>query len=162
MSIYIFSRPIHSGKTTELLQWSNRQNNIAGILMPDIDGSRKFFNLDTKEIFAAECEDIKNQKLSITPIGKFNFYTDAFKKANAILIQALSQNPRWLVIDEVGKLEITGKGFYISVVEAVKMYSDKDKTGHLLITVRDSLLEEVIACFSIKNYKLITDLKDIN
>lgn len=161
MSIYIFSRPIHSGKTTELLQWSNVQNNIAGILMPDIDGSRKFFNLDTKEIFDAECVDFITTELSITSIGKFHFYTDSFKKANSILIHALSQNPGWLLIDEVGKLELKGEGFYQSVAVALKIYTDKDKTVNLLITVRDSLLKEVISCFSIKNYKIISGLEDI-
>ena len=160
MSIYILSRPIHSGKTTELMQWSNLQNNIHGILMPDISGSRKILNLDTKEIFEAECVDITNTKLSITSIGKFNFYTDAFEKANSIILHALSQNPRWLVIDEVGKLEISGKGFYVSVEDAIKIYGDKDKPGDLLITVRDSLCVEVVSFFNIKNYKIISKLNE--
>ena len=158
MSIYIFSRPIHSGKTTELLQWCNRQKNIHGILMPDINGSRKFLNLDKKEIFDAECVDITNTNLSITSIGKFNFYMDAFEKANSILMRALNRNPDWLVIDEVGKLELGGKGFYTSVAEAIKTYADKNKKGDLLLTVRDSLCEEVIVFLNIKNYKIISSL----
>jgi nucleoside-triphosphatase THEP1 len=161
MSIYILSRPIHSGKTTELLQWSNRQKNILGILMPDINGSRKFLTLDKKEIFDAECVDITNTKLSITTIGKFNFYSEAFEKANLILLNALSKNPNWLVIDEVGKLELDSKGFYKSVMEAAKIYADKNKTGNLLVTVRDSILKEVIADFNIKNYTIINSLEAI-
>ena len=161
MSIFIFSRPIHSGKTTELLQWVHHQNNIAGILMPDMDGSRKFLNVDTEEVFDAECLDIATTKLAITSIGKFNFYADAFEKGNFVLLHALSQNISWLVIDEVGKLELAGKGFYISVAEAIKMYSNKDKPGNLLITVRDSLLQEVISFFGIKNYKILSGLEDI-
>ena len=47
MSIFIFSRPVHSGKTTELLHWCNQQKNIMGIAMPDINGSRKNKNTHT-------------------------------------------------------------------------------------------------------------------
>src|ERR1700712_1499324 len=136
MSIYIFSRPVHSGKTTALLQWCNLQKNILGILMPDINGSRKILDLNTKEIFDIECIDAASTERSLTLIGKYNFYTDAFEKANSILVHALHQEPRWLVIDEAGKLELKREGFYMSVMEAVKTYDNEDKSGNLLITVR--------------------------
>ena len=161
MSIYIFSRPIQTGKTSELQKWCNLQKNIHGILMPDINGCRKFFDIRTNKIFDAECADSVNTKEPLISIGKFNFYTAAFEKANSILLDALSQNPHWLVIDEVGKLELTGKGFYKSVDEAVKLYSDKNKPENLLITVRDSLCEDVISFFNIKNFKVINSLDAI-
>jgi nucleoside-triphosphatase THEP1 len=161
MSIYIFTRPVRSGKTTELLQWCNLQKNISGVLMPDINGCRKVLNLDTKEIFDAECADAGNTKQPLTSIGKFNFYTAAFEKANSVLLQALSQKPHWLVIDEAGKLELAGKGFYKSIVKAVDIYSDGKVQGNLIITVRDSLCEQVISFFSIKNYKIICSLEEI-
>jgi nucleoside-triphosphatase len=161
MSIYIFTRPVHSGKTTELLQWYNLQKNIHGILMPDINGCRKFLNLSTKEVFDAECDDAGNTMQPITSIGKFNFYTAAFEKANAALLHALSQNPHWLVIDEAGKLELDGKGFYKSILKAVDLYGEGKVQGDLIITVRDSLTKEIIAFYKIKNYKIINTLKEI-
>jgi nucleoside-triphosphatase THEP1 len=161
MSIYIFSRPIHSGKTTALLRWCDLQKNIYGILMPDINGSRKFFDINTKEIFNAECVDAENANDLLTSIGRFNFYTVAFEKANSILINALNQNPHWLVIDEAGKLELDGKGFYKSIVKAVDIYTDKKTQGNLLITVRDSLCKEVISFFGIKNFKIISSVEEI-
>src|SRR4051812_37870532 len=106
MSIYIFSRPIHSGKTTDLLQWCDQQKNIAGVLMPDIDGRRKILDLYTKEIFDIECTDPTNTKEPLTSVGRFNFYTVSFKKGNSIITRALTQNPAWLIIDETGKLEL--------------------------------------------------------
>jgi nucleoside-triphosphatase len=161
MSIYIFSKPIHSGKTTELLQWCNQQKNMAGILMPDINGSRKILDLNTKEISDAECIDAANTKQPLTSIGKFNFYTEAFEKANLILLHTLTQNPGWLVIDEAGKLELKGEGFYKSIMKAAKIYGNEDKPGNLLITVRDSLCEEVVSFFKIKNFKVIGSLSEI-
>ena len=161
MSIYIFSRPIHSGKTTALLQWCNLQKNIHGILMPDINGCRKILNIKTKEIFDIECIDPTKTNEPLTSIGKFNFYTAAFEKANTIILDALSQNPHWLVIDEVGKLELKGEGFYRSVAEVTKVYGNKEKPGNLLITVRDSLCEDIISFFNIQNFKIIDSLDAI-
>ena len=161
MSIYIFSKPIHSGKTTALLQWSNHQKNINGILMPDINGSRKILDLNTKEVFNIECIDALNTTEPLTSVGRFHFYTAAFDKANSILINALTQKPDWLIIDEAGKLELEGKGFYKSIIKAVNLYNNDKVPGHLLIAVRDSLCNEVISFFKIKNFKVIHELEVI-
>jgi len=161
MSIFIFSRPIHSGKTTELLQWCNQQKNIAGVLMPDINGSRKILDLHTKDVFDIECTDAVNTKEHITSVGRFHFYTAAFEKANTIILSALNQMPDWLVIDEAGKLELDGKGFYGSIVKAVDLYNNNKVSGNLLITVRESLYNEVISFFTIKNFRVIHQLEDL-
>lgn len=161
MSIYLFSRPIHSGKTTGLMQWCNRPKNIQGILMPDINGSRKIMNIKTKEISDIECIDAAGSKEPVTNVGRFSFYTSAFEKANFILLDALAQNPGWLVIDEAGKLELDGKGFYKSITKAVAIYNNETRAGNLLITVRDSLCNEVISFFNISNYIIVNNLEDL-
>lgn len=158
MSIYVFSRPINSGKTTELLQWSNKQKNIYGVLMPDINGSRKMLDLHTKNIFDIEYTNSSNTAEPLTIIGRFRFYTAAFDKANQIIIDALAQNPAWLVIDEAGKLEIDGKGFYPSIIKAAEFYNNNP--GNLLVTVREGLLAEVVSYFNLAEYKLIHQLDD--
>lgn len=161
MSIYIFSRPIQSGKTTELLNWSDQQEKIAGILMPDINGSRKIFNIDTQELFDVECVNPATATEPLTSIGRFHFYTAAFKKASSVIQDAFNQKKDWLVIDEAGKLELKGEGFFGVVTDAVKLYSNKNRQGNLLITVRDSLLDEIISFFHITNYKVIDTLDAI-
>lgn len=161
MSIIIFSRPIHSGKTTELLHWCNNQKGLQGILMPDINGSRKIMNIKTKEVFDIECTDTAFNKQLLTTIGRFNFYSAAFEKANAILLAALTQNPNWLVIDEAGKLELDKKGFYPAIIKAVNRYANNPKDGNLLITVRDGLCSEVIAFFGISNCRVIQGLDEL-
>ena len=161
MSIYIFSRPIHSGKTTELLQWCNRQKNVTGILMPDIDGSRKILDLHAKNIFDIECTDAANTKELLTAVGRFHFYTVAFEKANAVVLSALNQSPDWLVIDEAGKLELDRKGFYESIEKAVDFYSNDKVAGNLLISVRESLCNEVISFFKIKGALVIHQLEGL-
>ncbi len=161
MSIFIFSRPIHSGKTTELIHWCNQQKNIAGILMPDINGSRKILDLKTKEIFEIECTDAVNTNEPLTSVGRFHFYTAAFEKGNSVLIHALTQNPGWLVIDEAGKLELEGKGFYESIIKAVEFFQNEKTAGNLLIAVRDSLCEEVILFFNLNNCVVIRRIEEL-
>ena len=84
MSIYIFSGPIHSGKTTHILKWCRRQESVSGILMPDIDGRRKIIDLDTMDVFDIECADTANTKEALTSVGSYNFFNAVFEKANAI------------------------------------------------------------------------------
>jgi nucleoside-triphosphatase len=159
MSIYVFSRPVQSGKTTELLNWSNNKKNIRGILMPDINGARKIFDVATKDFFDTECNNPENIKEPITSIGRFHFYTSSFEHANSIILAALAQKPDWLVIDEVGRLELEGKGFYTSIVQSLNVYNQPAYPFNLLITVRDSLLAEVISFFKINNCHIIHNLE---
>lgn len=161
MSIYIFSRPVHSGKTTELQQWCNQQKNIYGILMPDINGSRKILDLHTNDILEIECKDALNTDEPLTSVGKFHFYTAAFEKGNQIVLSALKQKPGWLVIDEAGKLELDGIGFYNAIIKAVEYYDNKNSSGNLLIAVRENLCTETITFFKLKDYKIIHQLKEI-
>ncbi len=161
MSIYIFSRPIHSGKTTELLQWCNQQKNISGILMPDLNGERKIIDVQTKEVFDIECIDPLQTTEPLTSVGRFHFYTASFERANSILINAVNQNPDWLVIDEAGKLELESKGFYQSIIKAVALQDSKRNSGNLLIAVRESLCDEVISFFKIKDCHIIHKLEEL-
>lgn len=161
MSIYIFSRPIHSGKSTELRKWCDQQKNISGILMPDINGRRKILDIQTKEFYDIEYKGSTNSTEPLTSVGRFHFYTAVFDKANTILINALTQNPDWLVIDEAGKLELEGKGFYYSIAKAVALYNSGRNSGNLLITVRESLCDEVILFFTIKDHIIIHKLEEL-
>lgn len=160
MSIIIFSRPVHSGKTTELWKWCDQQKNIAGVLMPDRQGSRKILDIGTREVFDIECTDTTNTKEPITTVGRFHFYTGAFEKANLILVNALTRSPDWLVIDEAGKLELEGKGFYTALVQAVAFYNNP-AAGNLLIAVRESLCAEVIAFFKMKDCRVVHQASEL-
>ena len=163
MSIIIFLRPVRSGKTTELMQWCDQispKKNVGGILMPDVDGNRKLFDISTKEWFDIECEDPATTTRSLIAVGKFNFFTDAFEKANTILLQAASKSDL-LIIDEVGKLELEGKGFYESIREILENDEYKNSFKSVLLVVRDELYEPVLSFFEITQHRLITNINDI-
>lgn len=157
MSIYLFSRPIHSGKTTALLHWCRNRSGIAGIAMPDIDGSRKILDLTSRTVFPVQCSEPGQSLEPLINIGKYHFYASAFEKANSILLEALEQEYDWLVIDEVGKLELEQKGFYPAVQKAVEQHLNNDQQANLLLTVRESLTQEVIRYFGIHHCTVVTD-----
>ena len=159
MSIILFSRQVGSGKTTELMEWSRRQNNIAGILMPDIEGKRKIFNLQTKEIVELECPDPDNCSEGLIQVGRFYFYAAVFRQVNTILLQSLEAGPDWLVVDEVGKLELNGSGFYDSVNWIISAQKNKTTASKILLVVRENLCDEVISFFKIEDYIKAPDLK---
>lgn len=161
MSIYIFCRPIRSGKTTELINWCNTQAHIAGIVMPDIQGRRKILDLETKAVFDIEYTGEGYTSELLIPVGRFRFYSNAFKKANAILLGALKKDPRWLVIDEAGKLELEGKGFFPSILEAIAWHDQHAGEVNLLITVRESLCVEITTFFQLHNCRIISSLEEL-
>jgi nucleoside-triphosphatase THEP1 len=165
MSIFIFSGPVHSGKTTELLQWCGQipiTKTVAGILMPDINGTRKIYDIKTKEIFDIECTDPEQATASLTSVGKYHFYTAAFEKANAIIAEAASAKSDTLVIDEVGKLELEGKGLYESIKSSIE--NEVYKTGNkmLVLLIRDYLYGQAISFFNIKQHVLVHRLDAIH
>ncbi len=160
MSIFIFSRPVRSGKTTELQHCCNEINAV-GILMPDIDGSRKIFNIKTKEIFDIECKDPANTKKTLQAVGQYHFYNESFEKANAILMEASASNSGWLIIDETGKLELQSLGLYEATKKIIENKEYHTGYKNLLLVVRDSLYKQVISFFNIPAHTLIHDLNGI-
>lgn len=120
------------------------------------------FDIEAKEYFDAECNEVAETKEDLVSIGKFSFYTAAFERANRALANAFSQDPDWVIIDEAGKLELKGEGFYSAVVDAVTLYSDHAKAGNLLITIRDSLYDELIRFFNIQNHIIINSLENLS
>lgn len=129
--------------------------------MPDMNGSRKILDIHTKAVFDIECADTAATTEPLTVVGRFHFYSAVFEKANSILLNALIQKPGWLVIDEAGKLELGEKGLYNGIVKAIDHYNNEKTSGNLLITVRNSLCEEVISFFKIKNYRIIHTVEEL-
>ena len=153
MSIIIFSRSIRSGKTTELQQWCAGKNNVAGILMPDIDGVRHFLNIKSGELFKAE--KVGETAEEILCVGKYSFFKAAFKKADDFLLDAVKELPAILLIDEIGKLELRKEGLYEAVIKAIDVYKNLACENDLILVVREELLKDVIKNFDISGYRLI-------
>ena len=141
MQMYIFSDPIHSGKTTRLEQWIKKTPAVDGLLTPVINGKRYIKFISSDEMYRMESDSHDSE--FIEQIGKYKFRTDIFKKAENYLINLIDNPPAWIVIDEIGFLELDGHGFEPAVSELIhRLASAKDV--HILIVVRDYLKEKVM------------------
>lgn len=150
--IYILTGPIQSGKTTALYNWSANRNDVYGILTPVINGKRFFMNVHTKEQFPMEATDDEKETLSV---GRYTFSKTAFEKATGILSDAISIN-EWLIIDEIGPLELEGKGFY-TVLKEINSLTDTK----LILVVREGLALKVKEYFKINEAEVINDLTKV-
>lgn len=146
--IQILSGPKQSGKTSLLLKWCKGKSDIHGILTPIENGKRVFMDVSTGEIFPMEAEE--NELLKIT-IGKHTFSLMAFSKAVNIITTAFRQSRGWLVIDEIGPLELSGKGFD----EILKEILESEKAPlKLILVIRESLKDQVIQHYHLHDYNL--------
>ncbi|WP_282069147.1 nucleoside-triphosphatase [Olleya namhaensis] len=161
--IYILTGAIRSGKTTALLHWSKNRNDVDGLLCPDdANGKRYFLKLKNKTIFKLEAE-AEAETEAIVAIGNFKFLRSAFNEANDYLILEASKTERqYLIIDEIGKLELKNEGLHVSTKALISQFKSKDNT-HLILVVRDYLLDAVLEHYGITECSILTteDLENL-
>lgn len=161
--IYILTGGIRTGKTSTLLDWINtstafsgtNRNDIDGVLCPDDEnGKRYFLNIKSNEKFILEVEATYNKE-AIIKIGPFHFLKSAFKKANHYLIHASkTKDYSYLIVDELGKLELKNEGLHNSA-EIIIASHEQNKKQHLILVVRDYLVEEIIKHYNISEHQII-------
>lgn len=135
--IYILTGPVQSGKTTSLQQWCAQRNDVYGILTPVTGGKRFFVDIETQEQFPMEAA---GEEIAMA-VGRFVFSRKAFDRATAIIRNAIDKKG-WLIIDEIGPLELRGEGFSDVLKEVLPK-----RTGRLILVVRAGLTEQVINYF---------------
>ena len=159
--IYILTGAIRSGKTTALLHWSKSRNDVDGLLCPDdANGKRYFLKLKNKTIFKLEAEA---ETEAIVTIGNFKFLRSAFNEANDYLIlEASKTEPKYLIIDEIGKIELKNEGLNVSTKALISQFKSNDNT-HLILVVRDYLLDAVLEHYGITECSILNteDLKNL-
>lgn len=154
--IYIFSQPIRSGKTTALLNWLKTKRILAsGILTPDVNRERKLYDIREETFYPFEAKPGDNSN-NVISIGKFVFYKTAFAKAKDILITAFDNEPDWIIIDEIGKLEIEqNEGLEPFLSEWISAYKENNNGSKLLLVIRDSLLNKALEKYILNNCTII-------
>ncbi len=145
--IYILTGEIKTGKTTRLLKWIELQKNCAGIVSPVINSKRHLLCISTKEIKPLEADTETNDH-DIICIGKYSFDNKTFQWGKEILNRACRQNKEWLIIDEIGPLELRGKGFEPAACELINLY--KTKKESLLVVVRKPLYNKFIQHYGLR------------
>lgn len=153
MPVYILSKPIQSGKTTLLKQWINNYPTAAGILTPDKNEKRLLYNIANKSYHTLQLEAHEEG----VNIGKYVFSKEGFALAQKILLDAIPTQPEWLIIDEVGRLEMDRKeGLEPVVSEIISLVKSTYTQVNLLLVVRDYLLDVAIDYYKLYDAKVLT------
>lgn len=119
----------------------------AGILSPDVHDKRVMFDLTTRTTFPFQLDE---NEVGIS-IGRFVFDPNAFVKANHILSEASQKGAGWIVVDEVGRLEMDRQeGLASSVQDLVQLAQSGKLTSKLLLVVRDYLYESAVEHYGIQ------------
>ena len=152
MNVFLLKGPVHSGKTTALKEFCMGRLKTGGVLSPVINGKRHFFDIETKETFVMEAISSES---NIIQTGKFVFSEAAFNRANNIIQSCISRKFELIVIDEIGPLELRGKGFAETLQHLLSLSLPNT---NLLLVVRENIVDDVIHHFQLpaKNINVIT------
>lgn len=149
--IYILSEEIQSGKTTSLQLCTENRYDIGGFLSPDKNQVRCLMNLKSKEEIPFEI-DLTSYEEAIEIIGKFALAKSAFDIGSRwIKEHLLTEEIKYVVIDEIGRLELQDKGFAGTLRYALENIGDK----HLILVIRQSLQKEILEKFALSDYKVL-------
>lgn len=150
MAIFLLSGPIRSGKTTKLLNWVAKRNDVGGILTPDLNGLRILIDISQQKQYAFQVND---EHENVVQIGRFYFSSDAFQTGRNIIARERQSPKSWLVIDEVGPLELQGQGFEPEISITVNFLKQQNPAKNLLLVVRQNLLDQVLRHFKIDTFQ---------
>jgi nucleoside-triphosphatase THEP1 len=80
------------------------------------------------------------------------FYIDDFALAEGVIQikKAIINQVDYLIIDEVGKLELTNKGWYAALERALSQFK-----GEIILAVRTEFVEKVIQKWQLKNVQIL-------
>lgn len=153
--IFVITGGVHKGKTTfltELLERLFEENlKIAGFICPGFfkDGERSGFNLvnivDGNQLPLATIEE----KQGWFKFHRFYFNPEAFHVGETWIREALSLQTDILVIDEVGPMELQGKGWW----DTLKIIEKRYDIAQIWI-VREQLIQEVKDLWCIEDVQI--------
>lgn len=153
--ILLFSRPIRSGKTTELHHAFSGKKGVGGFLTPDRDGLRMLYELATGHWHPFEIPENADGLEPVVVVGKFRFAESVFQQAT----QLFREEKLLFVVDEVGKLEVLqNRGLEPELSALIRNYQSGSRTGVLLLIVRDTLLEEAIQKYGLQQVPVCASL----
>ncbi len=151
-NIFILTAPIQTGKTSSLIKWAAEREDVYGILTPVINGKRVFMNAHSKEQFPMEAMPGEQETLSV---GRFVFSKTNFEKAIK-MVRDDKNKKGWLILDEIGPLELRGEGFNKLVKEIIRDRKDK-----ILFVVREGLQGQVRDCFNMEPILIVSRIEDL-
>ena len=157
--VYILSGAIHTGKSTALYQLCTslifKGKQVHGLINPSIDGNKWFIDLKNGERFKMEESPRENS----IRVGRYIFSEEAFMRAREIILD-IPNSSDLFIIDEIGKLELEGKGLEPAISRFThQLFSYPIHS--IILVVRDFLLKRTIEKYALTDVEIISvqDLK---
>lgn len=155
LKIHILTGPVHTGKTTRLMHWASSQKNIDGIFQPIIDEKRFLYHIASRTLRMLESPSNSTDE-KVIKIGNYRFSKEVFIWAQTILLNSLDKNLDWLIIDEIGPLELDGSGLEPIIT---KIFNESEKfSGKILCVVRDSMIDKFVEHYKLENNFVLFNL----
>lgn len=154
--IHILSVPVQVGKTTRLQAWVDEERagggRVGGFLMPDnADGLRVIRPLTP----GAADEVVEAPEAGDLTIGRFQFRTAAFAAGIRALHEALEAEVDWVVVDEIGPLEVRREMALEPGFSAwLQGWRSLVQRPKLLLVIRDFLLDEAVTRYGLENARV--------
>ena len=156
--IFILTGPVHSGKTTllERVVHEFRKNKVM------VDGFLSKALREGQEVTGYDLFDLREGSsiplLRTTGekewqrVGSFFFHPPGLDKAKRIILR--SKDADFSVVDEVGPLELSGKGYW----PALKQVLFPPQAAYLIV-VREKILEEFLGILE-RGQTVVFDIRD--
>ena len=147
--ILILTGPTRTHKTTTLRNWIKGRSDVAGVLSPDEGNLRVLLHVK-------DGQTIPWQRSAPQPgdlvIGRFSFDPNGFVTATGWLNEGLKDPAvRYIILDEIGNLELQGKGWDTWMRTALPLPEEKT----LILVVRRPLLDEVIQRYQLDEISIV-------
>lgn len=142
-TIHILTGAVQTGKTTRLAGWVRQQSDCAGILAPVQDERRRLVSIRGGASRRLELGPGEAADKEVIAVGCHRFLAATFAWAQKELRKAALAEPAWLVVDEIGPLELAGQGLGPAVGEILARYRPGGGR-RLVLVVRDRLLDRVV------------------
>lgn len=145
--VVILSGLIQSGKSTTVMEWI-RGKNVGGFLTPTLDGRKVFYAIAAGTYHPYELEKLQEDSVVV---GRFILDGAAFTLARELINESLNSCVHWIVLDEIGLLELQNKGHHLLFQELLAR-----SKSCVLVLVRSSLVAEVIAKYGLTDSSIIS------
>lgn len=159
MRVAVVTGPVHTGKTSRLLQWCGGRSGVDGLLAPIIGGHRHLVRIAGGD--SRDLESLSSERDGVR-VGPFTFSETVFAWGRAQLLEAArrltAEGPtgeavadreveRFLVVDEYGKLELKGKGLEPAVGRAIALVNAGASAPPItvVLVIREGLVEPSLA-----------------
>ena len=104
---------------------------------------------------------METAKENAVKVGRYMFDPDVFYWAQKQLIKELNIAKGYLIIDEIGFLELNGEGLEPMLSNILKKTVKRDDIT-LLLVVRESLVNQIIEHYKLDNIKIINNINKVN